>query len=342
MSSLNRPPAVVSNAIDAALEVSTVGGFSRLGYRSRRWLFDWDIEPHDLSGRVVLLTGATSGIGREAALALAGAGANLILVGRSEPRLAAIVDECRADALTGQRIDSIRADLTVLAQTRNLVAAVRRMTDVVDVIVHNAGAMTHQYTVTEEGFEVTFASQVLSQYLITAGLLPLLKAADDPRVITVSSGGMYAERLEPDSVQMSASAYDGVRAYARAKRAQVVMNEEWARREPEIAFHSMHPGWADTPGVADALPGFRRIMGPVLRTPAQGADTIVWLAGADSDEAPSGRFWLDRRPRTTHRLPRTRPEPGAAARLWELVDRLTADQGDDDRAEDMARPPETG
>ena len=124
--------------------------------------------------------------------------------------MAGIVGECRALAAPGQRIDLIRADLTLLAQARDLVAAVRRMTNVVDVIVHNAGAMTHQYTVTEEGFEVTFASQVLSQYLITSGgLLPLLHAADHPRVITVSSGGMYAERLEPDSVQMSASEYDG-------------------------------------------------------------------------------------------------------------------------------------
>lgn len=342
MPRLTRPPALISNAVDAALEVSTVGGFSRLGYRSRRWLFEWDLRLPDMSGRVVLLTGATSGIGKVAALMLAEAGANLILVGRNEPRLAGIVGECRALAAPGQRIDSIRADLTLLAQARDLVAAVRRMTNVVDVIVHNAGALTHQYTVTEEGFEVTFASQVLSQYLITSGLLPLLHAADHPRVITVSSGGMYAERLEPDSVQMSASEYDGVRAYARAKRAQVVMNEEWARHEPQIAFHSMHPGWADTPGVADALPGFRRVMGPVLRTPAQGADTIVWLAGAAPDDAPSGRFWLDRRPRTTYRLPRTRPEPGAAARLWEIVDGLAASEGVDDSAEGIDRPPETG
>ena len=119
------------------------------------------------------------------------------------------------------------------------------------------------------------------------------------------------------------------------------MNEEWARHEPQIAFHSMHPGWADTPGVADALPGFRRVMGPVLRTPAQGADTIVWLAGAAPDDAPRDGF-VGPAPRTSYRLPSTRPEPGACGGSGRSSMACGFREGVDDSVEGIDRPPETG
>lgn len=312
-------PGWLAAAGDAALEATVVGGFSRVGYLVRRRLFEWPTVAPDLSGRFVVVTGATSGIGREAALEMSAAGADLVLVGRNEMRLAGVVADARRVGPKGQRVHGVRADLSLLSEARRLVEVVRELTPVVDVLVHNAGAMTHDYTVTAEGFETTFASQVLAPFVITSGLLDELRAADDPRVIVVSSGGMYAERLDPETVQFGADDYDGVRSYARAKRAQVALSEEWARRFPEIGFHSMHPGWVDTPGVATALPGFRRLTGPVLRTPAEGADTIVWLAAANSEDTATGHFWLDRRTRSTVRLPWTRPAPGAAADLWHLV-----------------------
>ncbi len=318
-------PGWLATAGDAALEATVVGGFSRVGYVMRRRMFDWPTAPADLSGRFVVLTGATSGIGREAALEMAAAGADLVLVGRNESRLAKVVADAREVGAVGASVHGLRVDLSLLSEARRLVTVVRELTPVVDVLVHNAGAMTHDYTVTQEGFETTFATQVLAPFVITTGLMGELRAAADPRVIVVASGGMYAERLDPGTVQYGAADYDGVRSYARAKRAQVALSEEWARRFPEIGFHSMHPGWADTPGVADALPGFRRLTGPVLRTPAEGADTIVWLAASSSRDIPSGRFWLDRRARSTVRLPWTRPAPGAAADLWHLVGVLTGE-----------------
>jgi dehydrogenase/reductase SDR family protein 12 len=117
---------------------------------------------------------------------------------------------------------------------------------------------------------------------------------------------------------MTADDYDGTTAYARAKRAQVVLSAELARRtDPaRLVSHAMHPGWADTPGVDDALPGFSRVMGPLLRTPAQGADTMVWLATGDRPTMSSGRFWHDRRPRWTHRVPSTRSDAAEADKLW--------------------------
>jgi hypothetical protein len=101
----------------------------------------------------------------------------------------------------------------------------------------------------------------------------------------------------------------------------VVLNEQWARRYPAPVFQAMHPGWADTPGVVTSLPTFHRIVGPLLRTPAQGADTIVWLAAAPQGARGSGRFWLDRAPRGTVRLPGTRTSPARAAALWDQVAR---------------------
>jgi NAD(P)-dependent dehydrogenase (short-subunit alcohol dehydrogenase family) len=114
--------------------------------------------------------------------------------------------------------------------------------------------------------------------------------------------------------------YDGVRAYAMAKRAQVALTQEWAQRFPSpVQFHAMHPGWADTPGVASSLTTFRRITRPILRTAEEGADTIVWLAGVDPIPAPNGSFWLDRAPRSTVRLPRTGAPQAERAALWDLV-----------------------
>ena len=120
---------------------------------------------------------------------------------------------------------------------------------------------------------------------------------------------------------MSAGDYNGTTAYARAKRAQVTLVELWARRlaADRITVHAMHPGWADTPGVARSLPTFRRVVGPLLRTPEEGADTLVWLAVDDGAPlAESGRFWLDRRPRPLHRLRSTRRSdtPAERERLW--------------------------
>jgi NAD(P)-dependent dehydrogenase (short-subunit alcohol dehydrogenase family) len=152
-------------------------------------------------------------------------------------------------------------------------------------------------------------------------LLPALRAAAPSRVITVSSGGMYTQRLELSALEMPPPDYRGVTEYARVKRAQVVLNREWARRtEPaQVAFHAMHPGWAATPGITASLPGFSRVMRPLLRSAGQGADTIVWLATADAGLLGSGRFWHDRRPRPEYLLPWTREPSGAAGRLWDWV-----------------------
>jgi dehydrogenase/reductase SDR family member 12 len=145
-------------------------------------------------------------------------------------------------------------------------------------------------------------------------------------VITVSSGGMYTQRLDLATLQLPASHYRGATAYARAKRAQVALSAEWARRlaGTGVAFHAMHPGWVDTPGIAAALPAFHRLTRPILLSPEQGADTITWLATAPPGRLGSGQFWHDRRPRPEHLLPWTRgKDPAIPRKLWDHLAALT-------------------
>lgn len=308
---------------DALLEASVVGSFTRLGYDARRRLYDWTpLDALRLEGKTAVVTGATSGLGREAAQLLARQGAEVTVVGRDAGRTAQALSETGADS-------SALADLSLLRETSALADSLARDHDALDILVLNAGAMTHEFTLTDEGNEVTLATHVLSQFLLVDALRPLLESSG-ARVIVVSSGGMYLERLDVDALQPTADTYDGVKAYSRAKRAQVALVEEWTRRlgGAGVTINAMHPGWSDTKGLRDALPGFSRALSPILRTPEQGADTIAWLAAAPAVAAVSGEFFLDRRARPTHRRRSTQrlDEAHERARLWELCVTKTARQ----------------
>jgi NAD(P)-dependent dehydrogenase (short-subunit alcohol dehydrogenase family) len=193
------------------------------------------------------------------------------------------------------------------------------------VLIHNAGALTHEYAAAPGGHEQTYTAQVLAPHLMTHRLLPLMPAGS--RVVVVSSGGMYAEPLRPGAMETGEQGYDGVRAYARAKRCQVELVAQWARRyrDTGVVFAAMHPGWADTPGVRMSLPKFHRITRLALRDASQGADTVVWLAVAALPPGASGWFWHDRRPRRTSLLPGSSTDPRDADELWEQVQREAYD-----------------
>lgn len=173
-------------------------------------------------------------------------------------------------------------------------------------LVNNAGLLENKRSITSEGYELNFAVNVLGTFTMTELMLPLLeKSAPDARVITVSSGGMYTAPLTTD-LQFSGSNFDGVEQYARNKRVQVAMTEKWAERYSDggIGFYSMHPGWAETPGVAKSLPGFSKSMSGLLRTSEQGADTVIWLALQPKEKLVSGAFYFDRAEAPKH-LPLT-------------------------------------
>lgn len=309
---------VLAEVADAALEVTVVGSFSRLGFDARRRLFGWtDPAAGSLAGQVALVTGASSGLGLATALGLAEMGAQVVLLGRDPGR----TEDARA--LIEQRTGNgdlrvVVADLARLDDVRRAADEILNTCDRLDVVVHNAGTLTHRYERTVDGLEVTAQTHVVAPFLLTARLLERL-AATRGRVITVTSGGMYSTGLDLDRLTSpQAGGFDGVKAYANAKRAQVVLNEQWAARlgRTGVAFQAMHPGWADTAGVRSSLPGFHRLIGPILRTPAQGVDTTLWLAAAAEPRRGNGELWLDRHRRRTVHLPRTSVPAAEAERLW--------------------------
>jgi NAD(P)-dependent dehydrogenase (short-subunit alcohol dehydrogenase family) len=320
-------PSRAANLVDWTLEASVAGSFTRIGYLVRRRLFDWaPLQSFRLDGKAAIVTGATSGLGRAVAESIAALGGHVCIVGRDPARTERVRSEISAAA--GSAVEADLADLSSLAETAAFASRFAERHDRLDVLVLNAGALTHDYTVTSEGNELTFATHVLSPFLLTRALRPLLQASAPSRVILVASGGMYSQPLDVAALDPEPATYDGTKTYARCKRAQVVLAEEWTRHllGTGIAVNAMHPGWADTPGLRTALPGFSSIVGPLLRTPEQGADTIVWLAAAPDAADASGLFFLDRRARVKHRLSRTRrpDEAREAAKLWRLCTERTA------------------
>ena len=308
---------------DALIEAPIVTSFTRLGYEARSRLEGWaPLDDYDLSGQVIVVTGATSGLGHAAAEQLARCGATLVVVGRDGERNERVIAELAAS--TGNpSITQIPADMGDLEQVRHLAERVLAAHDRLDVLIHNAGALDPEHRVAPGGTEATVASQVVGPFLLTMLLLDRLAASAPARVLTMSSGGMYAAGLKVSELEMAPENYNGTEQYARAKRAQVTLNEMWADRYGDlgVTFHALHPGWADTPGVDAGLPTFAKVMGPFLRTPDQGADTLVWLAADDAALASNGRFWLDRAPRPIHKLPTTRGTDTAERRnrLWDWV-----------------------
>ena len=313
----------VQRVVDSVLEAPVFTSFTRLGYDARSRLADWKpIGDYDATGRVVLVTGATSGLGLVTAEQLAAAGATVVLLGRNQAKTNRVRDDIATRA-GSELVSTVVADMGDLAAVRRVAAELNDSLERLDVLIHNAGALSASRQESPEGTELTVASQVVGPFLLTTLLLPMLQRSAPARVLTMSSGGMYASPLRVKDVQMGHD-YKGSEQYARAKRAQVTLNEMWAARHPDraIVFHAMHPGWADTPGVRESLPTFRKVVGPLLRTPAQGADTLVWLAADPGAPATTtGEFWLDRQPRNLHKLPTTRrtDTPERRAGLWAWV-----------------------
>ncbi|HSL11963.1 MAG TPA: SDR family NAD(P)-dependent oxidoreductase [Actinomycetota bacterium] len=316
---------LAANVVDAAIEALVVPSFTSIGYGLRRRLYGWrpltELSMHD---RVVAITGATSGLGEWTATALARLGARVLVLGRDAGKAARVAERIREE--TGNDgVVPYEVDVSDMDAVRRVAAEIRSAGPKLDVLIHNAGALLNERTTSVDGYEMTFATMVLGPFLLTRELVPMLADGADGRVITVTSGGMYTRSLHVDDLQMEHEPYRGTIAYAQAKRAQVVLTRIWASRHrgTGVVFHAMHPGWADTPGLEASLPGFRKLLGPVLRSAEQGADTIVWLAAAPEPSTTSGRLWLDRRPRSFDKLPGTSVGADDAIALWQTCERLT-------------------
>jgi NAD(P)-dependent dehydrogenase (short-subunit alcohol dehydrogenase family) len=308
-------PARLARAVDTALEASVVGSFSRAGFLVRGRLEHWR-PPSDLTGRVVIVTGASSGIGRAAALELARLGASVWLVGRNKRRTEEAAWAARACG-AGADVEPAVLDIVDADAVDAFAALVADRHGRLHGLVHAAGALFPEYHDAPGGGELTVATAVLAPFRLTWLLSPLLRRSGDANIVTLSSGGMYTQPFDLARLEMPRGEYRGTTAYARAKRAQVVLSHEWARRWAGNGVASY------AAGLASGLPSFAKL-GPLLRTPAQGADTVVWLASGEarrpdlSDPLVEG-FFHDRRRRSEHHVPWTVRGAGATdgARLWE-------------------------
>jgi NAD(P)-dependent dehydrogenase (short-subunit alcohol dehydrogenase family) len=301
-----------------------VSSFDRTGFRIHSLTFQAQDLDVDLSGRRCLVTGANSGIGYETALALADLGAEVVLLCRSRERGEQAAQQIR-EQTGSSRVFVELLDVSDLGSIRE--AAARLSSGAVDVLVHNAGVLPDERVETNDGLESTFATHVVGPFLLTRLLRGNLEKSSDGRVIWVSSGGMYTRRLNLEDPNWNEREYDGVTAYAETKRAQVVLSELWAEelRGSSVVVNAMHPGWADTPSVKNSLPRFHRLTRTILRTPAEGADTVVWLAASPRARQSTGRLFLDREERRTHLLPFTRESEEDRRALWELCERSSAE-----------------
>ncbi|KAF7646909.1 hypothetical protein LDENG_00180580 [Lucifuga dentata] len=253
-----------------------------------------------LAGRSYMITGANSGIGKATAMAIAKRGGTIHMVCRNKDK----AEEARADIVKETGNKEVYVHILDMSETRKVwdfAEGFKKKYKTLNVLINNAGAIMSQRDVNAEGLEKSFATNVLGIYILTKSLIPLLEKSPDPRVITVSSGGMLVQKLRTGNLQSERGRYDGTLVYAQHKRQQVVMTEQFAKTHTNIHFSVMHPGWVDTPAVANAMPDFHRSMKDSLRTPDQGADTVVWLAVSEAAATkPSGHFFQDRKMVSTH------------------------------------------
>jgi retinol dehydrogenase 12 len=242
---------------------------------------------------LVLLTGATRGIGRAAAVELAGAGAEVALVGRDPERVAEVAREARA-AGGGAAVHEHVADLTLMADVRTLAAEVRARHERLDVLANNAGALFASRQLTAEGFERTFALNHLAPFLLTALLRDRLAGG---RVVTTASDAHKSGRLDLDDLQSERS-YAAMRVYGTTKLCNILFTRELARRAPELHANCFHPGVVRT-GFGKNENGIWKVLttlgGPFFRSPQRGARSLVWLALSPEGGQLDGEYVEDER-----------------------------------------------
>jgi retinol dehydrogenase-12 len=240
---------------------------------------------------LVLLTGATRGIGAAAAIELARQGAEVALVGRDAERVSAVAQEARA-AGGGAAVHEHVADLTLMAEVRGLAEEARERYARIDVLANNAGAMFAARKLTSEGLEQTFALNHLAPFLLTSLLRDRLEGG---RVVTTASDAHKAGRLDLEDLQSERS-YSAMRVYGTSKLCNILFTRELARRAPELHANCFHPGVVRT-GFGKNENGIWRVMttvaGPFFRSPARGARSLVWLALSDEAAGLTGEYVVD-------------------------------------------------
>jgi retinol dehydrogenase 14 len=271
-----------------------------------------------MAGRTVLITGATSGIGRATALGLARMGAHLAITGRDRVRTEDAAREIRAAG--GGRVDLFIADMSSQTEVRELAEQVLQSLSPIHVLINNVGGYFDTRHTTADGLERTFALNHLAPFLLTNLLLEKLKQSASARVVTVSSNAQATGRIDFSDLQGERS-YSGARAYSQSKLANVLFSYELARRlnGTSVTANALHPGLVSTSFGAEDPATVQRIFIPFLRpfmkSPAQGAATSIHLASAPELEQVTGRYFANRHAKKSSE--RSYDE-AAAAQLWQV------------------------
>ena len=280
-----------------------------------------------MSGKICLVTGATSGIGRVTARALADMGATVVVVSRNRQRCADTVEEVRSS--TGNlTVGFMVADLSDLSQVRRVAAEFATRYPRLDVLVNNAGAYFLKRQESADGFEMTLALNYLSPFLLTHLLLPSLEASDSARIVNVSSGAHSRGVIDFDDLQ-SENDYVGFDAYAQSKLALMLFTSELARRleGSSITVNALHPGEVATRfGRNNGLIRFyvRRLVKRNQLSPEEGARTVIYLATSPEVDGETGEYFVNNKPVTPSASSR---DPDLAARLWQVSLKLTGLEG---------------
>ena len=276
-----------------------------------------------MGGKTVLITGGTSGIGKAAAVALAAMGADVVVTGRDRERGERALREIREQS-TGGSVELMLADLAVQAEVRRLAEEFAGRHDGLDVLVNNAGLVQSTRTETPDGIETTLATNHLAPFLLTNLLLDGLKESAPSRIVTVSSEAQRWGSIDFDDLQ-SKRKYRGFPVYGMTKLANVMFTYELAERlkGTGVTATCMHPGAVNTRfGTNNGGPAavLFRLFKPFMRTPEQGADTLIWLASSPEVEGVSGGYFSDRKATEPKKVAQ---DPEARRRLWEISEDLT-------------------
>lgn len=299
--------------INQLLDLTIVFSFDSAGFKRH---CKGRLPKVDLSGRHGIVTGASGGIGLAAAKALLEQGMDCQLIARDPEKL----KNTFSNENTVFRPKCHSLDIGDLNGVYSF--ALNEVKTPIDLLIHNAGDMPHSLKITKDGFEQMFASQVLGPFILTKSLADLGKLREGCRVIFVSSGGMYLKKLDLSDLLFKKNPYNKYTGYANAKRAQVILTELFSKKYPQYLFSAMHPGWADTPGVRYSLPLFRKWLNKRLRSPEEGADTILWLATAH--DYPNGKFWFDRKQAKTTILNLNQTSKKQDESLWKYCESILA------------------